>query len=281
MLPPGAKAYFDTLWSSTSADAWSDLSKKQQEFEQVEFSKGRGPDGRGFAARLSVLYKESLSDQAQAIVNTLKLVHTSFNSPLDEDVDAQLLDWGANALSNAYAGLGSAFMRHLQGFGIRHVQASGLDHAYTLARVTVANLPRRYMWELRNVPSLRPQEPAAPASTQVTIHNSGTIGALQVGAGSTAYAEQQWIGGDTSELRTALVALREALEHSQDIKAEVRRKLIADISSAYSELEKERPNKEILLGWLGGAGAVIGTIGSLQPAYEAVRSVARLLGLPV
>lgn len=281
MLPLEAKTYFDSLASTASADALRDLANEQEEFERGEFARGQGPDGAGFAARLSALYKDSLTTRARAIADVAQTVHRSFNSPLDEGVDAQLLDWSARTLADAYAGLEGTYMRHLQRFGIQLAQASGLDQTYTLAQATVANLSRRYLWELRNVPSKRPPQPEAPVATQISIHNSGTIGALQTGAGSTASVQQQWVGGDTSELRTALAALREALERAEEIELDERRELIADVDKAAAELQQEHPNKGKLLRWLGGVGAVVGAIGSVQPAYEAVKSVAGALGLPL
>lgn len=262
-------------------DEWLELESKQDEFERGEFSRGRGPDGSAFAARLSKLYTDSLERRAREIVEALKTVHKSFNSPLDYSVDAQLLDWGSHALSNAYQGLEGAYVRHLQRFGIQLAHVSGWEHAYALAQVTVANLPRRYLWELRNVPSKHPHQSAVPVPIQVTINNTGTIGALQTGAGSTANVQQQCVGGEISDLRAALAALREALERSEDVEPDARRNLISDLDNAAVELQLERPNTGRLLRWLGGVGAVVGAIGSLQPAYEIVKTFARAIGLPL
>lgn len=280
MLPPEAETYFDSLSSASNADAWSELARRQKAFERDEFAQGHAPAGAGFAARLAALYAESLTARARAIVDILKTVHQSFNSPLDEGVDAQLQDWGARALSDAYHGLECGYLRHLQSFGIDPAHASGFSHAYALAQATVGTLPGRYLWELRNVPTKRPQPPAPAPLAPVVINNSGTIGALQTGAGSSA-SVQQWVGGDTAELRQALAALRVALERAQDVEADQRSELIADIDGAVVELQQENPNKGRLLRWLGGIGAVVGTIGSVQPAYDAVKAVARALGLPL
>ena len=281
VLPPEAKTYFDSLSTASNAEEWSNLARKQKAFERDESSRGHMLAGAGFAARLAALYSESLTARAKGIVDALKTVHESFNSPLDEGVDSQLLDWGARALSDAYQGLHGGYVRHLQSLQIDPAKGSGFDHVYALARVTVDNVPRRYLWELRNVPAKRPQPPSAAPLAPVVINNSGTIGALQTGAGSAANVQQQWVGGDTSELRAALSALREALERTQDVEPEARRELIADIDSAATELQQKRPNKGRLLRWLGGIGAVVGTIGSVQPAYEAVKALARVLGLPL
>ena len=281
MLSPEAKTYFESLSASASADAWRELSLKQDEFERSEFARGGRPEGVGFAARLAVLYRDSLSAHARAIVDALETVHRSFNCPLDEAVDAQLDDWGARALATFYQGLEGGYTRHLQRYGIQPAQASGLDQTYALARATVANLPRQYLWELRNVPTKRPQQPATIAPVQVTIQNHGTIGAVQTGAASVANVQQQWIEGDMSELRAALAALRDTLQRTHDVDPEVRGQVFADLDSVDAELQGRRPSKAKLLRWLGGIGAVVGTIGSIQPAFEAVRSVARALGLPL
>lgn len=281
MLPPEAKTYFDSLWSSASADAWVDLDNRQKDFERVEFSRGHSPDGAGFSARLAALYQANLSNRARAIVATLETVHRSFHSPLGDGVDEQLLDWGTKALADAYQGLEGAYARHLQRFGVHMTHKIGWDQTYALAQVTVANFSRHYLWALRNVPAKRSEQPMPSTPTQVTIHNSGTIGSIQTGAGSTAYVQQHWIEGETSELQKALADLRNKLEQAPDVEPESRVELIHQIDQAGSELQQERPNKEKVLRWLNGIGMVIGTVGSVQPAYDQVKALARALGLPV
>jgi hypothetical protein len=281
MLPQEAKSYFDSLTTRAFADLSIQLASQQKDFERGEFARGQGPGGEGFAARLSELYKASLSAKAQAIVDALKKVHGSFNSPLDADVDAQLRDWGARALSGAYEGLEGAYQRHLQSFGVQLARASGLDYAYALARATVANGPSTYLWELRNVPALQSRPETPSGGVQVTITNNGTIGAVQTGSLATANVQQQWIAGDTSNLRTALAELRAALDCAQDIEPSLRKDVIGDIELTDAELQRDLPNKGRLLRWLGGIGAVIGTVGSVQPAYDAVKDLARALGLPI
>ena len=280
MLPPEAKSYFDSMTARAFADLSLQLASQQKDFERGEFSRGQGPGG-GFAVRLSELYKESLLARAQAIVDALKKVHGSFNSPLDADVDAQLRDWGALALSGAYEGLEGAYQRHLQRFSVQLVRASGFDYAYALARATVANGPSTYLWELRNVPALQPRPAVPSGEVQVTINNNGTIGSVQTGAGATANVQQQWIAGDTSNLRAALADLREALDRAQEIDPSLRADVIGGIELATAELQRDQPNKGRLLRWLGGIGDVVGTVGSVQPAYAAVKDLARALGLPV
>lgn len=278
VLPLEAKTYFDSLLSASNADAWSALARTQKEFERDEFARGRAPAGAGFAARLAALYADSMTARAREIVDMLKTVHLSFGSPLDDDVDAQLRDWGTRALSDAYQGLEGGYVRHLQSYGIDPVNASGFSQAYALAQATVGSLPSRYLWELRNVPAKRPQPPVAPIAP-VVINNSGMIGAVQTGASSTTSVQQHWVGGDTTELRAALAALRQTLERAHDVEAEHRSELISDVDAAVVELQLEKPNKGRLLRWLGGIGAVVQTAASVQPAYAAVQSLARMLGL--
>ena len=281
MLPDTAKQYFDSLVSSAAADASMELDRRQRAFEQREFAQGQTPDSAGFKARLAALYGDSLTERAEAIANALIKVHTSFESPLDEGVGVQLTDWGARSLADAYSSLEGSYARHLRGLGVNPSQGLSLDLTYARARATVANLPSRHLWELRNVPAKRPNQPTASVPVQVNIHNSGTIGAVQTGAQATANVQQQWIEGDTSELREALAALRDALGRTPDIEAGMRAELVADVERAAVELTQERPSKAKLLRWLGGLGAVIGAVASVQPAFEAVRSLARALGLPL
>jgi hypothetical protein len=169
----------------------------------------------------------------------------------------------------------------MQRFGLQEIHASGLEHIYSLAQVTVANLPSKYLWKLRNVPAMRPQQPAPPASSTVNITNHGSINVLQTGPGSTAHVQQQWITGDTTALQSALATLRGALEHAQGLEAETQRELVADIDHARAELREEKPNREKLLRWLGRIGAVVGAVASVQPAYEAVKAVALTLGIHI
>ncbi|MEQ1685759.1 MAG: hypothetical protein ABL916_19100 [Burkholderiaceae bacterium] len=281
VLPPEAKTYFDKLWSDQSANAAMSFSRQQSAFEKAETAKGRGPGGAGFAARLSALYKEDLKRRASTIAETLTKVHQSFNSPLGDGVDAQLQDWGARALSDAYQGLEGGYLRHMQRFGLHEIHASGLDHTYSLAQVTVANSPSRYLWELRHVPTMRPQQPTPPAPAPVNIHNHGSIGAVQTGAGSTANVQQLWVQGDTAALQSALDTLRMALERAQGLDADMQRDLVADIDRARAELGEEKPSKGRLLRWLGGVGAVVQVAGSIQPAYAAVKGLANGLGIPL
>lgn len=189
MLPPEAKAHLDSILSRASTDAYRDLAEKKKEFQRSEFSRGQRPNGGGYAARLSVLYRDCLSLLAKEIAKALIEVHKAFNSPLDKGVDAQLKDWGDQAIATAYQNLEEAFLRHLNGFGIQPQQSSGLDYAFALAKTTVANLPSSYLWELRNVPAKHPHpQPVVSPQPGAIIQNYGTIGAVQTGADSTANA---------------------------------------------------------------------------------------------
>ncbi|MFT7721953.1 MAG: hypothetical protein QM788_03840 [Roseateles sp.] len=287
VLPETAKAYFDSLWAAQSADAWSNLSRRQRDFEQAERARGQRPNGSGYAARLSTLYKEDLAQRAGTIAEILKKVHRDFDCPLDEGVSEQLREWGTVALANARDGLEGAYMRHLQRYGLQDIRPIGLEHAYACGQATVANVPARQLWEQRNVPGKQPRRLTTEVPVTVintfnnTINNSGTIGAVQTGPGATANVQQQWVQGDSSELQGALAALRDALEASQDMPLEARREFVDNIDSAVEELQRERPDTTRLLGWLGAIGAAVETIANVQPAYEAVKALAQALGIPL
>lgn len=277
MLPDNAKAYFDSLWSAQSAEVYSSLSHRQQEFEQAEHQRGQSPNGTGYAARLSTLYKEDLSQRARTIAETLKKVHQAFDSPLDDGVDAQLRDWGTTALARAREGLEEAYLRHLQRYGLEDIHPIGLEHVYACGQATVKNLLARYLWELRNVPAMHPKRQEAEGS--VIVNNHGSIGAVQIGAGSTANVQQQWVQGDTAALRSALDTLRAALEHTPGLEADMQRELVTNIDRAHAELGKEQPHKGKLLIWLGGIGTAVQVAASIQPAYDAVKGLAGALGI--
>lgn len=279
MLPDTAKRYFDSLVASAMANASIELDQQQRAFEQHDFTRGQTPNSIGFKARLAALYDKNLAERAKAIANALIKVHTSFESPLDASVDVQMADWGTKSLADAYASLKGSYVRHLQRFGVNAAQDLSLDIAYAGARATVANTPNHHLWELRNVPMKRPIQSAASFPVQVNIHNSGNIGAVQTGAQSTASVQQQWIEGDINSLKEALAVLRSALDGAPDIEVSMRAELVADIDRATVELTQKPLNKTKLFGLLSGIVAVIGTTASVQPAYEAVISAARALGL--
>lgn len=279
MLPTNAKTYFDSLSSQAAADVSINLARNVKAFERDEVAKGRALAGAGFAARLARVYADSLAAHAQSIEETLKTVHRSFNSPLDEGVDAQLQDWATDALSQAKKLLEDGYVDHLARRHVDSSNAQGFEHPSALASVKVANAISLHLWELRNVPIKQPGQrdntPAAP----VVINNSGTIGALQTGAGSTTNVHQQWINGDTTPLLEALASLRAELQRAADIDPVVRVDLFADIDGAAAELQQERPNKGRLLRWLGGISAVVQTAASIQAAIENVKAMARTVGL--
>ncbi len=282
MLPPKAKSYFDSLWSMQSADAWSRLSHLQREFERDEFARGQSPNGSGFAARFSILYKENLSQCAMTIAEILKKVHKSFDSPLDEGVDEQLREWGTTALSQAREALEDAYLRRLRSYGLRDIHPVGMEHAYALGQATVANLLTRHLWELRNVPTMHPQRQITEAKVTIntTINNNGgTIGAVQTGPWATANVQQQWIEGDTSALQRALDDLRGALERSQHVMPEARGELIAGVDGAIVELQQERPSKVKLVGLLSAVSAAVAFLSDVQSAYEVVKSLASALDI--
>lgn len=277
MLPEQAKAYFNKLLASANGDAWSELSRRQKEFERDEFSRGCR-QGSGFAARLSNIYKEDLSQRAKTIAELLIEVHQSFDSPLDEGVDEQLREWGAAALASARDGLEDAYTRHLQGCGLHDIPPIGLEHVYACGQATVANVPAGHLWDLRNVPALRPQH-TKEAPLTVNINNSGTIGAVQTGPGATAHVQQLWVEGDTSALRQALGELRDAVERSQEVAPEARAELIAGVDGAVVELQQERPSRAKLFALLVGFGAAVEAIGSLEQAYATVKALAKMVGV--
>jgi hypothetical protein len=66
---------------------------------------------------------------------------------------------------------------------------------------------------------------------------------------------------------------------SDGVSAEMRADLRTKFDQTTAELDRAHPSSASLLDWLGGIGAVVGTIGSAQPAYETVKSVARAMGL--
>lgn len=278
MLPADAITHFHNLCSAQMADASVAYSKLREDFERGESSRGQGPRGAGFAARLARLYADDLAKRTQIIISALKTIQEDFDLPPDEGVGEQLKDLGLRTLSQVFQGLEGGYVRHLQRIGLSAIHPSGLDQKYALHRVSVSNLISRHMWTIRRVP-MKKQPDASTGQTSVTIH--GPVGVVQTGAHSTANVQQIWSQAGAAKLIAELDSLRVVLIGTQELDAAAKHELAMDIEQAKAELGSQEPNKARLVRWLGGIGALVQTVASAQPALEAVRAAARAIGLPL
>ena len=277
LLSDDAVQYFEQLCAKAFADAWIELDKKLNEFLKAEAAKGRNVGGAGFAARVSKLYEDDLVKRTQIILENLKQVHQAFGSALISGIDEQLQRLSAKLIEQQFHGLEGAYKRHLGRLGMTEIPPSGLDIKYSLQRAAIANEISQYIWIFRKVPMKSPDRPAG----QSTFIIHGNVGAIQTAPNAVAHVRQQGGERDFSVLVDALMQLRNAVSAADGIDANQREKLVADIAAFDAEIKRGVEDETTLLKWLAGIGSIVQTLGSAQPAWEAVRAAARSVGLPL
>lgn len=275
LLPHDAVQYFEQLCAKRFADAWVALETRQEEVLEAEAEKGRTLSGAGFAARISQLYVDDLIERTQVILDNVKQAHRDFGSPLISGIEDQLKKLGADRIEQQFLGLEGAYQRHLGRLGLPAVSPNGLAMQYALQQAAIANEIRQYIWVLRKVPMKSPDQPAG----QTTINNYGNIGAIQTAPNAVAHVQQFVADRDFGALGEALAQLRAAIPVMHELDTNQRERLAADVSAAEAEIKRDVKDVPALLKWLAGIGAVVQTLGSAQPAWEAVRVAAIFVGL--
>lgn len=277
LLSDDAVQYFEQLCARNFADAWVSLDQRLTDFLKTEACHGRKVGGVGFAARVSKLYENDLRIRSRSILVNLKQVHQDFGSPLVNGIDEQLKTMGVVLIEQQLHGLEDAYKRYLGRIGMTEIPPSGLDIRYSLQRAAIANEISQYIWVLRKVPMKSPDQPVG----QPTFIINGNVGAIQTAPNAVAHVHQQVGERDFSVLVDALMQLRHVASTVDGIDANQREKLIADIAATDAEIKREAKDETALLKWLAGIGSIVQTLGSAQPAWEAVRVAARSIGLPL
>lgn len=130
---------------------------------------------------------------------------------------------------------------------------------------------------LEKVPMKSQDQPAG----QPTFIIHGNVGAIQTAPNAVAHVQQIVVEKDFGVLGDALAQLRLAIPVLHGLDINLRERLAVDISAAETEIKRNVKDETALLKWLAGIGAVVQTLGSAQPAWEAVRAAARSVGLPL
>jgi hypothetical protein len=102
------------------------------------------------------------------------------------------------------------------------------------------------------------------------------VGAIVTG--EHAEVTVQHIIDNREALLHALLQLRDALTQSSEGRAQQSAELLADVES---EVRKTRPNPIKVRAAISGIAGAIQTVASLRPAYEFLKPVAALLGIPL
>jgi hypothetical protein len=278
LLSDDAVQYFEQLCAKDFADTWIELDTRLKELLKTEADKGRSISGAGFAARVSKLYEDDLSKRSQIILANLKLAHQSFGSSLISGIDEQLKKLGADLIEQQLYALEGSYQRHLERMGVAEGSIpGGWDLQYSLQRATIANEVGQYIWVLRKVPMKSPDQPAG----QPTFIINGNVGAIQTASNAVAHVHQQVGERDFSVLVNALMQLSRIASSAGGISTNQKEKLITDIAAIDVEIKREVRDQTAILKWLAGIGSIVQTLGSAQPAWEAVRAAARSVGLPL
>jgi hypothetical protein len=117
----------------------------------------------------------------------------------------------------------------------------------------------------------------AGSATYINIQNS-SVGAVQTGSHSIANVTQTVNAEGTVALKEALDLAAKALAQVGTIPGHNKDDVLELIADGKAELDKPKPNMSRLGSYLGTIGAVLSTVASLEPAYDAVKAAAGMLG---
>jgi len=107
------------------------------------------------------------------------------------------------------------------------------------------------------------------------------IGAIQTGPSATANVVMNLSHLDREALREALERVKEGLSIVEDLPGHPKEEVLDLVEEAKTEVGKPRPNGMRLGSVLMAVGTAIQTVGSLQPAYQALKAALLPLGIPL
>lgn len=269
MLPKAALTHFHHLLGAQQANAAQALDSDVRSFDRKE----TGGRGNGYVARLASVYGRQLWPVTVGISESLREVHARFELGLSDEVQNEILRLADESFQSRIRGMEGAFARHLGRVGMRVVP---LDWGLSLATsgTSLQNSIHRYFWDLKSLP---PMKHEAAASTIININSP--VNVVQTGGGSVANVHAGWSPNEVVAAIHALAQLREGMKAEACIPAAWLVELENDVNNIAREVLDSAPNPARVTRWLGGIGASIQTIASLQPAWQAVRTAMKALGL--
>lgn len=116
------------------------------------------------------------------------------------------------------------------------------------------------------------------SSSQQSIVINGSVGVIQAGSNSVVNLKQQ-NDRDFSSLVDALAQLRQSASSTNEITEAQNAGIQAAIQGVVAAIKRGEEDGVNLSKSLSGVSSIVQTIGSLQPAWETVRTMARLVGL--
>ena len=135
------------------------------------------------------------------------------------------------------------------------------------------------------VETLKKEQGKPPAPSHSVFHINAPVGAVQTGPGSISNVVQNIDSTQRNDLLDALRNLKEELIHTMDAGSNTKEEMLVLIEESENELRKKSPKLPVLKSLLGSVAVIIQTIGSLQPAYQTMKSafdsfVAMMTNLP-
>lgn len=146
----------------------------------------------------------------------------------------------------------------------RELDACGREHA---AKLDIE--AQFYVDDLRRIAA------AQPAGT--VLNFNAPVGAVQTAPLATANVSLA--GTEGGRLIGTLQALQQAIERSVDTTPEQRAESTEIVIDTIAAVKSEKPNAGKVSGLLGGLATTIQTTASLQPAYQAVKTAAAIVGI--
>lgn len=105
------------------------------------------------------------------------------------------------------------------------------------------------------------------------------VAAVVSGRHASASVVQNIGGQERAQLAGALERIQEAIAHAEQLQDQPKGELVELVREARNELDRPNPNGLRLTSVLQGIGFAVQTIGSLEPAYRALKAAAALVGI--
>lgn len=151
------------------------------------------------------------------------------------------------------------------------IQSGPWQNALGTFQISPAGLDALEQWEGRR------------GSTRAAsmFHFHSPVGVVQTGPGATASVVQALGAEHRGALLHALRLVGEALSAMKELPGSSKEEVLELVEEGRTEIQKPRPNGIRLGAVLSAVAAAIQTAGSLQPAYQALKTVLVRLGIPL
>lgn len=235
-------------------------------------AKGMWHSGRALKEVRRYLVEE-LRARGMLTLGTLQRVHSQVGAPLSDTLAADLKQEADIHISEDAQGLNEVYKKSLEQIDPGLVSRFELTPEGEPIKAKVAAELDLY------VAGVAKQKEQAAGSPQSVVTITGPVGAVQTGAGAVAHVVQNLSADDRATLDAALTTLIEQLKHANDLDASTKQNVEVLVQESQAELRKEKPVLARLSAFLSGTAGTIQTVGSLQPAYQVLKTALIPLGI--